>query len=107
MIKSILDGKPKPFVMKDEDGVWTVYNAEEVEEWMDEFQDVIARTYEGEQAINRLRSVCNTGILSTSIFGGCIVYLMNIGYIQFEIGIPALLGLAAILVGFLNGLRSK
>ena len=108
MIKNILDGKPKPFDVKYEDDIMMVYNLEEVEEWMDEFQDmIIMPTYEVEQAINRFRSVCKTGILSTSIFGVCVGYLMNIGYIEFEIGIPALLGLAAILVGFLNGLRSK
>lgn len=57
--------------------------------------------------MNRFRSVCNTGIISTLIFGGCIGYLTNIDYIAFEVGVPVLGGLIAILIGFLNGLRRK
>jgi len=108
MMKKILDGKPEPFYVKYEDDFMMVYDLEEVEEWMDEFKDVIIMpTSEVEQAINRFRSVCNTGILSTCILGVCVGYLMKIDYIQFEIGIPVIFGLVAILAGFLKGVRSK
>ena len=92
MIKNILDGKPKPFYVKYEDEIMMVYDLEEVEEWMDEFQDMtIMPTYKVEQAMNRFRAVCNTGIISTLIFGGCIGYLTNIDYIAFEVFLWGLL----------------
>jgi len=55
--------------------------------------------------MNRFRSVCNTGIISTLIFGGCVSYLTNIDYIRFEVGVPVLGGIIAILTGFFVGLR--
>ncbi len=61
-----------------------------------------------ERNMNRFRSVCNTGIISTLIFGGCVVYLTDIDYIRYEVGVPALGGIIAILIGFLFGLwRNK
>lgn len=61
-----------------------------------------------EHNMNRFRSVCISGILWTLVFGGCVVYLTKIDYIRFEIGVPALFGIIAILMGFLIGLwRNK
>lgn len=58
--------------------------------------------------MNRFRSVCILGILWTLVFGGCVYYLTNINYIRFEVGVPVLGGIIAILIGFLIGLwRNK
>jgi len=58
--------------------------------------------------MNRYRSVCISGILWTLVFGGCVCYLTSIDYIRFEVGVPVLGGIIAILTGFLIGLwRNK
>lgn len=60
-----------------------------------------------ESNTNRFRSVVNTGIVSTSMFLLSIGYLLYIDYIKFEVGVPIIAGITAILIGFLDGRRKN
>lgn len=60
-----------------------------------------------ERNANRFRSVLTTGIVSTSIFVLSIGFLLYIDYLKFEVGVPILAGLIAILMGFLGRWRKN